>query len=240
MACPQPVADRYEPGDEVTVVGYTNGCVPNVDEGTVLHSPPLYGYLLETADAEDPSSGIELGRYSIEDTRHEPRGYRMRLRFTLPDDIEPGRYYVHTCERPCDTVLVYGPPRAIYVGVDPQADERPVRGWPFDDPAVADLDGDALLLGTDGESITAAEVRSAGAGDDEQAGLDEDDVAIADEADPAGGAGARDEDPDEGHGGHLQLTVMVLVLGGLALAIWVVINRRTGGRKQIRRGPSGP
>jgi hypothetical protein len=233
------VADQYEPGDEVTMVGYTNGCVPNTAEDAVLRTQLLYGYLHETSVADDPSSGTKVGRFVVEDTPHRPRGFRMRLRFTLPDDIEPGDYYVMVCEDPCEPALVYGAPQPLFVGTTPPKGERPVRGWPLDDPAIASLDDDALLFGPGSESVTAAEVRETGAADRANAELDEDDVAIADDTAAAdANDSAADSDEHEGRGSnHLGHTAIAVVIGVVGLAVWLALTRRGDGRKQVRQGP---
>lgn len=244
------------------MVGYTNGCVPNIAGDAALRTQPLYGFLHHDTCPDDPqdracprldddaSTGVPVGRFDIEDTPHRPRGFRMRLRFTLPDDLVPDTYYVLLCEDPCVTGLVYGMPHPIFVGVDPGS--GPVRGWPLDDPAIDILADDALVLGPDGDPMTAAEIRglppservglseqARETAESEQSDLGEDDVAIADDAtagDETGATGGSG-DEDGGSDGGGGLGVVALAIGAVVLALWVALTRMGGGRKQIRHGP---
>lgn len=173
--CPQPVRDRYEPGETVTILGY--GCLGGFgwDEVDPSEVPALYGYLEPDPCAArtdhgcrailygpdqsiDLSDGIPLGRFTLEETQHELRGLRMSLTFAVPTDLPAGIYYVTICQDPCMGDFTRS--SQIYVGLDRPADWPEVRHWPLDDPAIQDLPADALLLGHDGEPVTAAEVRA--------------------------------------------------------------------------------
>jgi hypothetical protein len=175
--CPQPVRDRYEPGEVVTIVGYARGCVAIAAESSVRENRPVYGFLqpdpcghVEASRCRAVRSGygprvdlagdVPLGRFVIDDSTHDWRGLRMSLTFTLPADLPRGAYVVAVCQDPCSDGLGEVGRWPIYVGVDLPPYWRPVRHWPLDDPAVQQLSDDALLLGHDGQAITAGEVRA--------------------------------------------------------------------------------
>lgn len=181
-ACLQSVRDRYEPGNEVTVVGY--GCVREPSVRGARDLPVAFGYLhvmppdpcadvdptvycnpegyFRQAPPVDPASGIPLGQMVVEESPHPLRGLRVSLTFRLPRDLAPGTYYILICGQPCAAdERAYLPfPWPLYVGVDPPAGERPVHAWPLDDPAVDLLPDDARLLGPDGDEVTVAELRT--------------------------------------------------------------------------------
>jgi hypothetical protein len=92
----------------------------------------------------------------------------------LPADLAAGPYYVEICRDPCTSRLTTEAPAhvssmgwpswPIYVGVDRPANRRIVRMWPADDPAIADLADDALLMDDVGHETTAAAIRAERAG----------------------------------------------------------------------------
>ena len=176
-SCPQPLEDRYDPGEVVTIVGYSTGCLAVATRATARDERPLYGYLHPDPCTEvsgtrcrairsgygsldDPTSGLPLGRFAIDETTQEWRGLRMSLTFRLPTDLPRGAYVVAICRDPCSQRPGKVGQWLIHVGVDPSPDRRPVRHWPLDDPSVQDLPDKARLVGYDGQEITAAEVRA--------------------------------------------------------------------------------
>ena len=150
----RPVHDRYEPGEVVTLVGYTGGGAFGwVEDG------PFFGYLIEAEEDGAPAVGgvrMELGELSVAET--ERGGYlslRASISFTLPVDIAPGVYHFDYCNAACNERLGDLLGGAVYVGVDP---EFPIsREWPLDDPEIVNLEPDALLLGP-GFEVSAGEV----------------------------------------------------------------------------------
>ena len=142
-----PVRDRYDPGEVATLVGYTSGPAPE---------QPFYAYLRA---AGGPAGGWYVGELAVQETgRGGWLGLRVTVRFEVPAEAEPGLYEVSYCDDPCTGALlgdVVDSP--VSVGVGPV---RPViREWPLDEPEIANLAGDALLVGP-GYARTAADVRS--------------------------------------------------------------------------------
>lgn len=245
-SCLQSVRDRYEPGDEVTAVGY--GCLrepsgSSAGENLVafgyLHlmpdpcadvDPTMYchpGVLFSEGSPVDPASGVPLGQVSLEESRHPGRGLRASLTFRLPTDLAPGTYYILTCGEPCAADPRADPawPLPLYVGVDPPAGQRPVRHWPLDDPAIDLLPDDARLLGPYGDEVTAAELRAEAANDvDPSQRMETAKTAAA----PGDSSTPRDA--------HTQLTVWI-VAAALVLAAGWVVSRLGSSRKQIRPRP---
>jgi hypothetical protein len=244
--CTVAVQDRFDPGDEVTVVGYTRGCVPAAVETSMSPERPLNGFLhrdpcdlLEPPGPDEPSSmacsmirnepppdptgGIPVGRFTVGDTVHAARGRRISLTFRLPDDLAAGVYLVEICQDPCVTDgnrawSGYGWPTPIHVGVDPAAGERPVRAWPKDDPAIDDLPDDALVYGPDGQTITAAELRATLESGKAESGGRVDTTASAETDEPE-------------HGGRISLW---LATAGLLTVLTMVAFRLGAGSKQVR------
>ena len=152
-----PVQERYEAGEVATLVGYTGAPVL-----TALPDEPFYAYLRpagEGSGARLLPTDVYVGELVVEETAH--RGYlrfRVSLTFTVPAYLEPGDYDVVYCDDPCTGALlgdlVDSP---LSVGVDPAL--RVVRYWALDDPEVANLAPDAVLLGP-GFSATAADIRA--------------------------------------------------------------------------------
>ena len=234
-SCLQSLRDRYQPGDEVTVVGY--GCVREPSGSGAGESLVAFGYLHVMPDpcAEvdglvycnpwglfsegppvDPGSGIPLGQVLLEESPHPGRGLRASLTFPIPIDLAPGTYYIVTCGEPCvvDERAYPTWPLPLYIGVDPPTGEPRVHHWPLDDPAIDLLPGDALLLGPDGDEVTAAELRA------DRSKLVETAAAPADEL--------RDD--------QTRLTLWIVAAALVLAAGWVVV-RLGGARKRIRPGP---
>jgi hypothetical protein len=239
-SCLQSLRDRYEPGDEVTVVGY--GCVGEPSGSGAGEDLVVFGYLhvmpdpcagvdpavvcnpwglLSEGPPVDPRTGIPLGQVVLKESPHPRRGLRASLTFRTPIDLAPGTYHVLTCGEPCvvDEQAYAAWPWPLYIGVDPPTGEPRVHHWPLDDPAIDLLPGDALLLGPDGDEVTAAELRAEAATD---VGRSE---RVETTAAPA-------EEPDDRTGLTLWIVAVVLV----PAAGWVVV-RRGSPRKRIRPGP---
>lgn len=239
-SCLQSLRDRYEPGDEVTVVGY--GCVREPSGSGAGENLLVFGYLHvmpdPCADVDptmtcnpnwlfsegppvDPASGIPLGHVSLEESPHPLRGLRASMTFRIPTDLDPGTYYILTCGERCAVDAQAYPtwPWPLYIGVDPPAGERRVHHWPLDDPAIDLLPEDALLFGPDGDEVTAAELRAEAAND----------VDRSERVETAAAPAEPGDDPR-------RLTLWV-VAAALVLAAGWVVSRLGPSRKRIRRGP---
>lgn len=136
-----PVEEHYEPGQTVTMVGYTSAEVP--DE-------PFYAYLADRY----------VGELVVRETGHG--GYlrlRVSITFDVPEDLPAGDYELDYCGDPCtDRLLGDLIPSPLSIGVPPA--RRVVREWPTDEPEIANLAPGALLVGPDFQA-TAGEVRAA-------------------------------------------------------------------------------
>ena len=152
-----PVQESYEPGDVATMVGYTGG--PAL---AALPTVPVYAYLRPGSEGGDPEpldTDVPLGRLVLEETSH--RGFlalRASITFEVPEDLDAGEYVVWFCDDPCTRApvgdLVASP---LAIGVEPA---RPVaRAWAFDEPEIANLAPDALIVGPDFQA-TADDVRA--------------------------------------------------------------------------------
>ena len=148
-----PVQDRYEPGDEATLVGYTQGPVPE---------EPFYAYLRAAGDGSLPAlddSGRYLGELVVRETTHG--GYlqlRVSVTFDVPATLPAGQYELTYCDDPC-TGQFLGDlvPSPVSVGVAPA---RPVvRMWAPEDPEIANLAPGAVLVGP-GYQTTAGALRA--------------------------------------------------------------------------------
>jgi hypothetical protein len=149
-----PARDRYEPGQRVTMIGYTQRV------GQTWRTVQFYGYL-EPETELDSVPGMRVGPVTVEQvaTFHRGRDLRVSIEFSLPDDLAPGRYLVDVCDRTCTTRLGYIFSSTLFVGMDP--DGPVIRDWPLDDPAIRWLEDDALLAGPQWfEPLTAADVRA--------------------------------------------------------------------------------
>jgi hypothetical protein len=245
--CPQPLRDRYEAGDEITIVGYTDGCLPDPPESGAGDRQPLFGYLhpdpcndvgpTEPPHMCDPAAlfrreppvdvakGTPVGPFAVDETVHEPRGLRMSLTFELPPDLASGVYYVLICQDPCVDLggSFYALPWPIYVGVDPPGGQGPARQWPLDDPAIADLPDDALLFDRYGDEVTAAEVRATAAAAEDGAS-----DRVKTGAAPAKTRDTHDDGPRP---------ALWVAAAGIAVAAGWAVARSGRTRKRIRRRP---
>jgi hypothetical protein len=148
-----PVQDRYEPGQEATLVGYTQGPVPE---------DPFYAYLRAVDDGSLPAlddTGRYVGELAVRETAH--RGYlrfRVSVTFVVPANLPAGQYELTYCDDPC-TGQFLGDlvPSPVTVGVPPA---RPVvRMWAPDEPEIANLAPGAVLVGP-GYQTTAGALRA--------------------------------------------------------------------------------
>ncbi|HEY6533948.1 MAG TPA: hypothetical protein VIY72_16685 [Acidimicrobiales bacterium] len=153
-----PVQDSYQPGDEVTLVGFTGGGSQGwVEDG------PFHGFLVAGSELAGGLPGpdgfrLELGQLTLQETGHG--GYlflRASITFTLPADLAPGVYTFDYCNTGCVEKLGDLIGATVHVGVAPA--HPIVRSWPFDEPEIANLDPAAELSGPDG-STTAGQVQA--------------------------------------------------------------------------------
>lgn len=128
--------DRYEPGEQVTLVAYVTYVRPGwIEDGpfdaTLRLAPiPLDG------SAEDPDAAdLPLGPLTLQETgRGHPHGLRASITFELPPDLAPGLYSISYGNASGDDWLGDLVGGEVWVGVDPA---YPIhRGWPADDPAL--------------------------------------------------------------------------------------------------------
>lgn len=180
-----PDRDRYEPGQQVTLVGYTEAAaVRAADGGPVTdvdwRSPgPYFAYLRVDPAAvarEAPSpdgfpwpfvhpTDLRVGQVLVEEKSEPYLALRVGVTFGLPPDLAPGTYTTTVCNDPCTTTVGWLRDSPIYVGVDPPAPI--IRDWPLNEPLIRYLDDNALLLDPAGQgddvedwTVTAAEVRA--------------------------------------------------------------------------------
>ena len=148
-----PVQDRYESGQEATLVGYTSGPVP---------AEPFYAYLRPTGDGSRPAlddSGRYVGELNVRETTHRDYlRFRVSVTFDIPANLPGGEYEVTYCDDPCTGQflgdLLPGP---VSIGVSPA---RPVvRMWAPEEPEIANLAPAAVLVGP-GYQTTAGALRS--------------------------------------------------------------------------------
>jgi hypothetical protein len=183
-----PDRDRYEAGEQVRLVGYTQALARSaLDERALTRAElrrngPYYAYLrVDPAAAERDATqedsplpyahpaDLQLGRVTTDEISPARGDYSLRVSatFWLPRDLAPGEYNVTVCNDPCTTTLgwLFGSP--LYVGIDPV--EPIVRAWPLDEPAIRYLANDALVAAPACEgdcngiadwSVTAAEIRA--------------------------------------------------------------------------------
>jgi len=152
-----PVRDRYEPGEVATLVGYTGGPAAAAVAGEFF-----YAYLRPVD--EDPGAGLDetdlyVGELFIQETAHAGYlAFRVSVTFDVPGDLDPGEYELTYCDDPCTATPVGDlGPSPLSIGVDPG--RRIVREWAPDEPEIANLGPDALLVGP-GFQTTAAELRT--------------------------------------------------------------------------------
>lgn len=172
----EPARDRYEPGQQVTMIGYGYGLVAGYRE-VAQREGPFHGYLYGPVDdvgeyvgpAPTPGAevtvpghrpGVRVGQVTVEEgvPGQVWQGLRVSITFRLPDDIAPGTYWVAVCNDGCRAGLGEFADSAVHVGVDPP--QQVVRHWPLTDPAIRWLDDGALLMDEHGRVLTAADVRA--------------------------------------------------------------------------------
>ena len=184
--CCTRIRDRYEAGQQVRLVGYTQAQARSTVDGRavaeVQRNGPYYAYLrLDPAAVERDApqevgpwpyvhpTDRRMGQVTIDEiTPAAGPNYSLRVAaaFWLPRDLAPDVYDVTICNEPCTMTLgwLYGSP--VNVGIDPA--DPIVRLWPLDDPAIRFLGDDALVAapvcqadcnGIDDWSVTAAEIR---------------------------------------------------------------------------------
>lgn len=155
------VQPSHEPGDSVTVVGYTGGGTQGwVEDG------PFFGWLTGNSgftDADignDPSLRWFLGPLEIHETGIG--GYtslRVSMSFDLPTDLEPGVYGFNYCNHDCTEQIGDLIGGTVYIGVEPDARNL---NWPAWEPEIANLPDDSVLNSASTPVFTAAAARAAG------------------------------------------------------------------------------
>jgi hypothetical protein len=179
-----PDRDRYEPGQQVTLVGYVDAVAVRrtSSDGPVTDADwrtpgPYYAYLRvdRIAVGRDLERGVgwpfvhptdvQVGRLLVEDGRQPYVSLRVGVTFRLPEHLPPDVYSVVVCNDPCTTTLGWLMDSGINVGVGPESPV--VRDWPLDEPLIRYLDDEALLVDPLGDgpdlddwTVTAAEVRA--------------------------------------------------------------------------------
>lgn len=148
-----PVQDRYEPGQEATLVGYTQGPVPE---------EPFYAYLRPVDEGSLPAlddTGRYVGELAVRETTHRDYlRFRVSVTFVVPANLPAGQYELTYCDDPC-TGQFLGDlvPSPVSVGVPPA---RPVvRMWAPEEPEIANLAPGAVLVGP-GYQTTAGALRA--------------------------------------------------------------------------------
>lgn len=140
-----PARDRYEPGQEVTIIGYTSK-----GDTTWRSAGPMYAWL----------AGRRLGPAEVLDRPGLDPGRPVRVgaTFRLPADLPPGAYWVEVCNADCNAHVGWLIGGNLDVGVPPS--DPVLREWPLAEPAIRWLEDGALLLGPGGQQLTAADVRA--------------------------------------------------------------------------------
>ncbi len=154
----EPIETAIEPGDTVTIVGFS-GFGPQGDPG-VTAEDAFFGYLevdrsQRTGGYPDVHAGVvPIGQFTTTDTGLGGwQQYRLHLRFDVPADLEPGVYNVVHCNDPCTTtfgellggVLQVGNPSEAVIRADAELpDDYDFGQWApvqasLDDPLVAEL-----------------------------------------------------------------------------------------------------
>ena len=106
-----------------------------------------------------PGGEVPVGRLVLEATGHTGfLALRVSVTFDVPPDLEPGEYEVWYCDDPCTGAPIGDlGPSPLAIATEPS---RPVaRQWAFDEPEIANLASDALIVGPDFE-VTADDVRA--------------------------------------------------------------------------------
>ncbi|HET9608501.1 MAG TPA: hypothetical protein VFP06_02775, partial [Acidimicrobiales bacterium] len=172
----EPARDRYEPGPQVTMIGYGYGLVAGYREA-VQREGPFHAYLHGPVDdfgeyvgpapaqgggltVPGPRPGVRVGPVTVEEgvPGQMWQGVRVSITFRLPDDLASGMYWVAVCSEGCRANLGEFADSPVHVGVDPP--QPVVRHWPLTDPAIRWLDDGALLMDEHGRVLTAADVRA--------------------------------------------------------------------------------
>ena len=134
-----PVADRYEPGDEATLVGYVTPPPPGWEaEG------PYMAFFKEVGPL---SSQVRIGPLNVAEV-DTPAGpsLRVSLVFRIPPDAAPGQYEVTYCDRACTGGLGdLAGSHPLNVGVAPAGPI--VREWARNEPQIANLAPEAVVAG---------------------------------------------------------------------------------------------
>ena len=255
-----PVRDSYTSGEDVTIVGYSSG----TGSGGPVEQGPFYGWLrvVPSEAYRDPPDGVwpfvhpsdlRVGEVAIDRTRRlDWATYRLELSFHLPSTLADGSYEIVVCNDPCRTSFGDVIGATVYVGVDPP--EPLTREWPLDDPAIAQLDDDALVYapGWPGYTLTAAQIRR-GETAPGPAPVDQQAAQETAEARLDAGAAQPDRDPAaapepaarpdvelaaQDDGGGSAARPLLYAAGAVALAAGYVGLRRAGPRrKQVHVGP---
>jgi hypothetical protein len=183
-----PDRDRYEVGQQVRLVGYTQALARSaLDEQALTRvdlqrNGPYFAYLRvdpaaveRDASQEDDAwsyahpTDLQMGPVAADEMSPAEGAYSLRVSatFRLPRDLAPGVYDVSVCNDPCTTTLGWLFSSPVHVGVDPAGPI--VRAWPLDEPAIRYLADDALVWDPTCEancddivdwSVTAAQIRA--------------------------------------------------------------------------------
>jgi len=161
-----PVRDRYEPGQDVLIVGYSQMALASGTDA----AGPYYAWLRVDPGAEaraaeadgayvDPTD-VRVAPLVVEASTGEDPFDRQRatLSFTLPRDLSPGHYTLILCNDPCTESPGYLIPEVLNVGVAPEY--AIIRDWPATEPALRWLEDDALVSGPSGQAVTAGDYRA--------------------------------------------------------------------------------
>jgi hypothetical protein len=162
-----PHRDRYEAGQQVLLVGYTEAIARSTGDDSVLARAalrgdgPYYAYLRvdqAAVERDAPRDGDgspwpyihptdrRMAQVTAEEVTPVASRYfslRVSASFRLPRGLARGIYDVIVCNDPCTTALGWLFASPLYVGIDPEGPT--VRQWPLDDPAIRHLDDDALV-----------------------------------------------------------------------------------------------
>jgi hypothetical protein len=248
---PSPVKDRYEPGEDVTIIGFT-GMDP---------AGQFFGWLRVDPDAaHQPQvpdtwpfvhpTDLPLGPVLVEHRsgQNDWAAWRVSLSFRLPPDLPPAAYEVIFCDDPCTKGLGDVVGAVVHVGVDPET--PPVRDWPLDDPAIALLEPDAKLWyvgeGDMSQTVTAEQVRSGELPPPARlrARLDDiADVAIEDitttAPEPPGedDADVRLTEGDSDEDARSPAAAPWLAAAAGAVALFIAVQAFGPGRKHVQHGP---
>jgi hypothetical protein len=248
-----PDQDRYEAGQQVRLVGYTQALARSVLDQEPLprvelqRNGPYYAYLrVDPAaverDASDDGawpyahpSDLRLGQVTTDEITPARGDYSLRvsIAFRLPRGLAPGMYDVTVCNDPCTTTpgWFFGSP--LYVGIDPA--EPITRAWPLDEPTIRYLDDAAFVWDPvcqgacndiDDWSVTAAEIRGGYRGTPTTVPPEPDPTTTATSGSPTNApspAGTAGNDPAGGVPGEM---VAWLTGFGVLLVVWCLAWRR--------------